>query len=136
MAAATSPENRPRRGGEVLNVPVAANVRIWQGTLVVRNTGLAAPGTTALNLVALGLATETVNNIGGAAGALRINVEPGIFRFDNSAAGDLIVEADIGSDCFIVDDNQVAKTNGGNTRSIAGKVWAVDADGVWVRVGF
>ena len=29
-------------------------------------------------------------------------------------------------------DQTVAKTNGGNTRSRAGKVFDVDADGVWV----
>ena len=39
---------------------------------------------------------------------------------------------DIGKDCFIVDDQTVAKTNGANTRSRAGKVFDVDADGVWV----
>ncbi|PZA07784.1 MULTISPECIES: hypothetical protein [unclassified Meiothermus] len=136
MAAATEARDTPRRKGEILNLPVKANVKIYQGTLVVRNGGYAAPGSTALNLVALGLATETVDNTGGADGAKRVNVEPGIYRFDNSAAGDAIAETDIGSDCYIVDDSTVAKTNGGGTRSVAGKVWAVDADGVWVKVGF
>lgn len=134
--AATEPRDTPRREGRILNVPVKANVRIYQGTLVVRNGGYAAPGSTAPNLVPLGLATETVDNTGGADGALRVNVEPGIYRFDNSAAADQISEAEIGSDCYIVDDSTVAKTNGGNTRSVAGKVAGVDADGVWVQVGF
>lgn len=43
--------------------------------------------------------------------------------------------ADIGSDCYIVDDQTVAKTNGTNTRSVAGKIMDVDAQGVWVRSG-
>ena len=41
----------------------------------------------------------------------------------------------MGSDCYIVDDQTVAKTNGTNTRSVAGKIIAVDADGVWVKIG-
>ena len=49
---------------------------------------------------------------------------------------DLIAQADAGSDCYIVDDQTVAKTSGTNTRSRAGIVLAVDADGgVWVQVG-
>ena len=39
----------------------------------------------------------------------------------------------MGSDCYIVDDQTVAKTNGGATRCVAGKVWDVDAEGVWVE---
>ena len=58
----------------------------------------------------------------------------GCFRFANSVAADLIALADIGADCFIVDDQTVAKTNGGATRSIAGKIRDVDADGVWVQI--
>jgi hypothetical protein len=49
----------------------------------------------------------------------------------------LITRAEIGDDCYIVDDSTVAKTNpGGNTRSVAGKIVDVDAKGVWVRIGF
>ena len=44
-------------------------------------------------------------------------------------------QADVGADCYIVDDQTVAKTNGTNTRSVAGKIIAVDADGVWVKLG-
>ena len=47
-------------------------------------------------------------------------------------SADAITLADVGSDCYIVDDQTVAKTNGTNTRSVAGKVFDVDADGVWV----
>ena len=43
--------------------------------------------------------------------------------------------ADIGGDCFIADDQTVAKTNGGNTRPLAGKVVGLDGGNVWVRVG-
>ena len=41
----------------------------------------------------------------------------------------------VGATVFLVDDNTVALTNGGGTRSVAGVVWQVDSDGVWVELG-
>lgn len=136
MAALTARRDTPKRVGALLDLPVKANVRCYQGALAVMDGGNVAPGSTALNLIAVGMFTNTFDNTGGAAGAIRAEVEPGIFKFENSAAGDLIAEADIGKDCYIVDDQTVAKTNGANTRSVAGKVVAVASDGVWVKVGF
>jgi hypothetical protein len=45
----------------------------------------------------------------------------------------LIVQADIGKACFILDDQTVAKTDGGATRSRAGIVEGIEGSGVWVR---
>ena len=75
-----------------------------------------------------------MDNSAGANGALNANVRRGTFRFLNSSAGDLIALSDIGASCYIVDDQTVAKTNGGTTRSVAGKIRDVDADGVWVEI--
>jgi hypothetical protein len=61
-----------------------------------------------------------------------VDIEKGIFHFANSADTDEITTADIGSNCYIVDDQTVAKTDGTGTRSIAGEVFDVDAQGVWV----
>ena len=52
--------------------------------------------------------------------------------FGNSTSTDAITLADVGSDCYIVDDQTVAKTNGSGTRSRAGRVFDVDSEGVWV----
>ena len=72
------------------------------------------------------------NNTGGADGAKTVMVRRKVaFKFANLAA-DLVTQADIGKTCYIADDQTVAKTNGTNTRSVAGKVFDVDADGVWV----
>ena len=50
---------------------------------------------------------------------------------------DAIAQADVGKVCFIVDDQTVAKTNGGNTRSPAGIVDGMacrfGGGNVWVR---
>ena len=74
-------------------------------------------------------------NTGGADGAETVEVERGIFRFENSAAGDAIGLADIGKRCYLVDDQTVAKTSDNGSRSRAGQVIDVDAQGVWVQVG-
>lgn len=134
MAALTAPRNTLQRVGDVTAYPVAADTVIHQGGLVVLAAGYAAPGSTATGLVAVGRAESSVNNAGGAAGAQQVEARVGVFRFANSVA-DPIAAADRGSACYIVDDQTVAKTSGSGTRSLAGTVYGVDADGVWVGVG-
>ena len=88
-------------------------------------------GATATGSFGVGRAEERLSST--TAGVTRIKYRPGVFRFANSTAGDLIAEADIGTVCYIVDDQTVAKTSGTNTRSPAGVVDSVDTQGVWVR---
>lgn len=135
MTALTAARNTPERAGDVVSYPVKASVKPILGGIAVLNAGYAAPGTTATGLIAIGRFEDTVDNTAGANGAVSVEVKRGTFKFGNSAAGDLIAQADVGADCYIVDDQTVAKTNGTNTRSVAGKIIAVDADGVWVKIG-
>src|SRR4051812_14656611 len=101
----------------LLSIPVKAATRVYQGALVVVDAGYAAPGRTATGLVAAGVALEAgADNTTGAAGAINLKVRRGVFKFNNSAAGDLIVQADLLKNAYIVDDNTVAKTDGGATR--------------------
>lgn len=133
MAALTQDRNTPRALGDVWRGGVAASVVIFAGAIVMRNAaGYLTKGQTATGLVGVGRAEERVTG-GANAGDVALNYRPGIFRFANSAAGDLITIADIGKPCYAVDDQTVAKTNATNTRSIAGFVVAVDAQGVWVE---
>lgn len=135
MTALSTARNTPERAGDVLGFPVKAAVKAIQGGIAVLNGGYAAPGTTATGLVAVGRFEETVDNTAGSNGDVSAQVKRGTFKFANSSAGDLIAQADVGADCYIVDDQTVAKTSATNTRSVAGKVVAVDADGVWVKIG-
>lgn len=135
MAALTQDRDTRRRDGEEFDLPVAAATLIYAGSIVCVSTAsnLATKGATATTLKAVGRAEDRADNLAGAAGAIRVKVRRGCFRYANSAAGDQVVLGDVGSDCFVVDDQTVAKTNGSNTRSVAGKVRDVDADGVWVE---
>ena len=122
-----------RRPGEQIEPPVGANARIYAGSLVAINAaGFAVAASTALGLAACGCAEHRADNTGGPAGAIRVRVSTRPSQFANSAAADAITLADLGKDCFIVDDQTVAKTDGAGTRSRAGRVFDVDADGVWV----
>lgn len=133
MTALSQARSVIRTEGRQSNPPMKGATTIHQGGLVVMDAGLAVPGKTALNLVVVGIAQETVVNA-GADGAKTVPSERGTFKFANLAA-DPVVPGDIGKDCYIVDDQTVAKTSGTNTRSIAGKIIEVEADGVFVRVG-
>jgi hypothetical protein len=124
------------RAGTNFNDPLAATTKIFAGSLVALNAaGYLVPGATATTLVARGVAQEQVDNSAGIAGDKSCESRPGIYPFKNSASTDLITRAEIGDDCYIVDDQTVAKTNGTTTRSVAGKIVDIDSDGVWVRVG-
>ncbi len=133
MSALTAARNTPERLGEVFGFPVKAATTVHQGSLVVLDAGYAAPGRTATALVAIGRAEESATAV--AAGDANVRVRSGIFKFANSAAGDLIAQADVGTDCYIVDDQTVAKTAATATRSRAGLIVAVESSGVWVQIG-
>lgn len=136
MPALTEERDTPRRSGDLVTRGVAAAKKLFAGALAALDAnGYATPGATATTLKGLGRVRETVDNSAGANGDLTVDVEKGIFRFANEGT-DAVTAADIGSDCYIVDDQTVAKTDGAASRSVAGKVHDVDALGVWVDLRF
>lgn len=92
---------------------------------------LIKPAETSTTLIALGRAELSL--AAGESGS--VPVRSGTYGYDNSTAGDLIANSDAGSDCYIVDDQTVALTNGGATRSVAGKiVYVSSSNQVFVAV--
>jgi hypothetical protein len=111
--------------------------KYYAGALAMLDSdGRVRPGATAVAMRGIGRVAAQVDNVNGANDAVTVDVDAGIFRYANSAGGDEIVKASIGSTCYIVDDQTVAKTDGGGTRSPAGQVVDIDALGVWVLTGF
>lgn len=134
MSALAADRATLRKDGVFRSIPVAASTLIYSGALVcVNSSGLAVPGSASTTLTAVGVADARADNSSGAGSAINVRVRRGIFCFDNSASADLITEAQIGTTCYVVDDHTVAKTNGSSSRSAAGRVYEVDADGVWVE---
>lgn len=134
MPALTADRNTPRLHGDDRQGDAAAAVTIFAGSIVMRDAaGNLTPGATATGAIGAGRAEARVDNSSGTAGAETVPYRPGIFHYANSAGADEITKAEIGDVCFIVDDQTVAKTDGTSTRSPAGTIEGVDANGVWVR---
>jgi hypothetical protein len=128
--ALSADRNTPRRTGDVISLPAAAAKLFYAGAIVARDAaGNATPGATAADILGMGRCKAQVDNSAGLAGAVRVEIEKGIFHFKNSVA-DPVVVADIGANCYIVDDETVSHTD--NNQSVAGIVFDVDANGVWV----
>lgn len=134
MAALAKDRNTPSRSRSKRSLPVKAATTVFAGSLAaIDATGYLVPFGVATTLKSAGRVERTIVNA-GASGAVNADVMVGTFRFANSASGDLITLVDIGNDCYGVDDQTVAKTSGSSTRSIAGKIFDVDANGVWVTI--
>ncbi len=135
MAALSAPRSTLQKlDPSIRAVPLLANAKVYQGGMVqiaASTFGVAAVATAAN--VTIGVAQATVDNAGGANGALSVDVKRGVFRFANSAAGDLIARSEIGKTVYVVDDQTVAKTDNSAARPAAGICYDVDAQGVWVE---
>lgn len=133
MTAATNDRDTPRHGGLEFGLPVKGGAKIFAGTIAcVDATGMLVKGTTSTTIKTAGVAQELIDNTSGGDGAVTGRIRRGCFRFANSTSTDQITNADIGASCYVVDDQTVAKTNGSSTRTVAGTVRMVDAQGVWV----
>ena len=140
MAALTDDRDTREKAqgwGREFAYQAADSTQFYKGGILVLDSadGKLKKGSTATGLVAMGVSLERY--LTGASNTRKIRVRNGIHGpFANSAAADAIATDDVGKDCFIVDDQTVALTNGTNTRSRAGKVVEVDSEGVWVAFTF
>ena len=132
--ALTKDRNTAKRAGQDFSAPAAAGVVAYAGALIALDAaGNATPGATATTLKAGGRCSEHVDNTGGSAGDVQIPYEKGVFDWNNSAGADEITQAEVETTCYIVDDQTVAKTDGGGTRSVAGVVKGITPNGrIWV----
>lgn len=135
MPALTTDRRTVERSGSIRELGVRAGVTVYAGAMAAVDVdGWVVPAAAVLAHRVIGRAEARV--AGGAVhGAERIRVVTGIYRYGNSAAGDLITRAAIGQPAYVVDDQTVALTSAANTRPVAGTIFDVDADGVWVRFG-
>lgn len=104
--------------------PLAAGV-FYEGALVVfdPSDSKIKPAITATGLIPIGVCRGNFP-----AGSASVDVYSGIFKFAN----DSITNASAGLNCYMTDDQTVTMTTTG--RSIAGKVYKVVSDGVFVAI--
>jgi hypothetical protein len=125
-AIATGGRRDTKKEGEALSpqrigMAVTAAKTLKPGGLVCMITaGTCEPGKTGTGLVALGVCYDAVDNSGSLSPAPVATIHTGQFEFENSANSDLIAAANIGQTVYMVDDQTVALTDGGGTRSPAG----------------
>lgn len=120
----------------VIALPMAAGASLVRGCFVLKDSSGNAHQTTGSTSSAIGVCKRSVDNSTGNAGDKTVEAMRGVFGFANSSDADLITNADRFSECFVADNQTVAKTSDGGSRSRAGIVWDVAADGtVYVLVG-
>ena len=126
-----------------VKIPVGANTKINQGVIVAvdQTTGLLAEalGTNA-NHIAVGVAFETVDNTGGAAGAKECLVRFGTFKFYISGA---VPQSSVFKKIFVLDNQTVTLVAAANPRNSGillriaktpvGKYDDLQAGEVWVK---
>jgi hypothetical protein len=120
--------------------PLAANAKVFKGALAVcinggTSKGFYQQGSLAIAGVAVGRFTQTVDNTGGADGALTAEIhffeERHLFLLANDA-GTPVAVADREGLCYVFDDQTVTQAAGATTE--AGVVYDVTTEGVWVAI--
>lgn len=131
MTAATQDVKSDKEGTEELPdiplyaFPVETNTQIFGGTMVATNAaGNAVPASAAGAKIVWGRCERQINNLNtnapfGAAGAQFVLVRKGIFYQNQDAT---IAQANVGQNCFAVDDNTVSLSDNGGTRPYAGVI--------------
>lgn len=129
MAALTKERAQKPFFAKKLRLPMAANLKAWKGGIACFDSGAAGyvtNGKVAATLTRIGVFAESVDNTGGAAGALLVNVE-----LDREVTGQFfandgtVTAAAIGTDVYMADDHTVSTTATGASK--AGRVWMVDS---------
>src|SRR6185369_16972942 len=120
--------------------PLAANAKVFQGALAVAiiagtSKGYYQQGAAGVVCVAVGRYTESVDNTGGADGALSAEIhffrERHLFLLDNDT-GTAVAVADRESPCGLLDDHTASQ--GVTAAGRAGIVYDVTTEGVWVEM--
>jgi hypothetical protein len=103
MSALTKDRATAYRDGIEIDFPVAANTKIFAGSLVCVNSGgYAVPGADSAGLKFMGVAMSQVDNSAGANGDKSLRVRrSGAFEFDAAS----ITQAMVGDPMYAVDDH-------------------------------
>jgi predicted RecA/RadA family phage recombinase len=133
MAALTKDRATPYREGIEIEFPVAANSKIYSGSLVCANTsGYAVPAADTAGLKFLGVALEQVDNTGGANGAKIVRLRrTGVFEFDATS----VTQAMVGTAMYVKDDHTVDDAAGATNDIKVGELvkYVADTKG-WIDI--
>jgi putative NADPH-quinone reductase len=119
--------------GKTLVLPVKANTKIYEGGIVMVDSGYAVAGKKATGLITAGRAEEFVDNTGagGVNGAKTVKVRRGVFKYNNDTTNP-VTKSDVLKDCYVLDDDTVTILNTGASK--AGKIIGLDDDQVIIEM--
>jgi hypothetical protein len=102
---------------------------VWKGGIACfdTSTGLVKKGVASTTLLPIGYYTEDKVVASGGTVLIELFKEIRIQWFANASGGDAVVASTIGGLCYILDDQTVAVDDETNARSVAGRVWKLDA---------
>lgn len=143
MAAATQDRRKTQRkylermlaDGALL----AASTTLFNGTIVAADaSGNLKPAADTAALTVLGVAGRKMINSAGVAGhptnGPKASLQAGVFKFATTGANAITV-ADVGKNCYALDDQTVVRAAGTTNSILVGVVEGMADDGdVWVKV--
>jgi len=128
------------------SAPVAASQTLYQGAMLILDadagTAKEAPATLSGHLRVVGVCrgalakgtrsgvtASNADNASGSAGDINVLIERGIFSFVNDTAGaglGTLAAADVGCDCYAIDDATVSLDSNRGNRALAGTFLGLD----------
>jgi hypothetical protein len=137
MAALTAQRAASMRTINFDKRPMAAAVKAYKGGLAACKAGFFGPATGDAAEIVVGRFYDTVDNLSGAAGDKKVEIqffrERTLFLLDNDS-GAPVVAASRESACSFLDDHTATLLDAG--KGVGGIVYDVDTDGVWVELPF
>lgn len=132
MSALTADRNTLRRDGKQYSYPVAASTKIFAGSMVALNSsGYAVPAADTSGLRVVGRAAAQADNSSGAAAAINVEVEEGVFLFTASGA----TIADVGKVALVTDDQTLSLVDTTNDIVAGVVVDFKSSTELWVYIG-
>lgn len=111
MAVTVGRVTQKKMTGPYKAYPVKTNVKVHEGAMVcIDSAGFAVTGAEAAGNKVVGVATESIDNTGGADGALWVKVEPGLFLLKATS----ITQAMVGVKMHLVDNETFDDVAGAN----------------------
>ena len=133
MTALTADRNTPRKSTDWIYLPVAAGAVIHGGAQVCIKAGFVVPGSEDSTLIYIDRAEESVDNSAGQDGDRSVNIYRNqAFLWENDPVNP-VTQAQVGTACYILDDQTVSASSNSGARATGGKVISLDNDGVWAE---
>lgn len=135
MTALSAARDIPRLGDDAIPELVQGlqkgSTTIYQGALVVWDAGYLAPATSATGKIVAGIALRTTTNSGADGANGKIELRRGCYPMKSAD----LVQADVGKDVYVVDDQTVSVSSNSGTRSKAGRFVQLDGSDFYVMIG-